>query len=289
MSKRPMPPPPAQRASGGDPQLHTQTDNPDAISDRDNRFSEPDNGNSSGLKPNESRVVNVKSADEEESARRRAEEERKRKEEEDEDKPPCCTKKCALMPFLLFGYLLLFIFIVVGLAVSFAFIIVHLVMRLLHFLFWGLSQVRHSVDDVLDIDKLQEQHKKDYEIERQKYEQRIKDREAEKDRKAAERRRQGKKPKKYEEESDEEKPPSEDMRVCSVTCVGKSFGSCLGMSFNGMAYLFFVLAFMFGFASIAIFTAIFSSYTPGGVRYLCEFRRKYDLDFSQKEEASEKK
>ena len=286
MSKRPMPPPPASRAptGGGDPQLHTQDDN--NVAENEGFVSNRPTNEPDALKANESKVVNVKSASDEESARRQREQEeaeRKKKEEEDEDKPPCCTKKCACLPFVIFGYFLLFIFMIVGLAVSFAFIIVHFVMRLLHLVFWGLAQIRHSVDDALDIEKLQEDHHRQYEQDQKEWEHRQKMKEHEKNKAAAERQRQGKKPKKYEEESDEEAPPEPNLRVCSFGCVGKSTGACIGMSFNGMAYMFFVLAFMFGFSSIAIFTTIFSSCTTRGVSYLSEFRRKYDLDLAASE------
>ncbi len=236
--------------------------------------------------------IRVQSAEESDAEKRKQEEEeeraRKKKEEEDEDKEPCCTKKCACMPFLIFGYFLLGIFIFVGLILSFVFIILHFVMRLLHLIFWGMAKMRHSVEEVLDIERLQQDHEKQYKTEMQEWEHNAKVQKTNKEREDAERKRLGKKPKK--DDSDDEMPaPSPYMRICGPTCVMKSGASCLGMSFNGLAYLWFILAFMFGFSSISIFTSVFPSCTVRGVAYLSNFRKDYDMDWKPVANASEKK
>lgn len=225
--------------------------------------------------------IRVQSAEEraEEKRMKQEEEERqkKKKEEEDEDKEPCCTRKCACLPFLGFAYFLLGIFMFVGLIVSFVFMILHFVFRLLHFMFWGMAKMREAASDVLDTERLQLEHEKAYKAEMQEWEHNQKIQATNKEREAAERKRLGKKPKK--DDSDDDIPaPSPHMRICGPACAMKSGVACLGMSFNGMAYLWFVLAFMFGFSSISIFTSIFPSCSVRGVTYLAGFRRDYDMD-----------
>ena len=199
---------------------------------------------------------------------------------EPEPSKPCCTKRCAWCFFAPWYYLFLFIFIVVGLALALSFICVHFAMRLVHFIFWGLAQMRNSVEDVLDVEKLQVAHEHEYKKDFEAWKQRQANKEAEKGRLAAARERKGQKRPANEESSSDEEPPRAEMRVCSGMCVAKSAVSCFGMSMNGTAYCFFVLAFMFGFASVSIFTAVFPTCTVRGVTYLGDFRKTYDLDLA---------
>jgi hypothetical protein len=191
---------------------------------------------------------------------------------------PCCRKrccKCVLMPFY---YIFLFLLYLIGFVLFIAFSTVHLVMRLLHFLFKLLAGMRRPDSDPIDMQRLSKEHEEQYKKDVSAYKVEVEKRRAQRAQRKAGARRDAENPAGSSDDSDPDEP-SPHQRLCGFSCVCCSIVSCFGMLFFGIAFIFFTTGYMMGFGAASVLSWMFPSCTLRAVQYLAAFRDGNDAVF----------